>query len=835
MLKRFISALLVVLFVVSLFAVVDVPNSYAVEGPPLYKVVNTYKIPAVPVTLNYSGDTLYTYDGHYWIIGSDSSGKKLVAYELNLSERSIAKKVQLGNIYTLSLVVKDCPSQDGKYMYTITSQDTSNGQITVNAVGLNLLDGSVWGTPIITEKNENIIYNAFVPDKYGVIAVFTDYATSKTTIVQISESGNVIWQKTVSYQTVMAVTNGKIYTYPVDNKGEYIVYDLKNGDEETKPLYVENTAKFDITYPVMNDGMFNYSSVPLYVVTGTAQYDSKGHFLTYKWGLDTFNVGGGTMFSFTDNLPWYVNSNGVKYWGDTTVVSYGDKLIGITLPLNGGSSQFIYVIGYNKQGNPDTFWHQTIKSTNKYRIFITASFTNGMLLYGSGNTLYEADAYSGKIYYKVPLSQDFITSTVVNVEKDGTVWVMSNKLSDYQSYLYLTELKTDRSATLVVRSATSMGHYAVYQNGQFVVNAHFNMPINFKPGTYTLKFYPSSVSGLEAPSDMTVTLTDGEVKVIEADYKDIQKPVVEVDPIKDPTVTNGVAYYVINGKYSDNYSGVKDITVNGVEATLQPTVGNTGTFTATVKSNNAKEAAFTIIVTDNSGNVDKEVVFYDKMPPNLTIISPTDSETVNKSTIIVSGEATDKGSGVSNVTVNGNTVIVGKDGSFSTTVSLTEGDNTITITATDKAGNKATKTITVTYKPQTVITLQPDNPYMTVNGIQQEIDPGRGTKPVIIPKWGRTVVPIRAIVEALGGTIEWDGTERKVTINFNGTVIELWIDKPQARVNGEMKWIDPSNHDVKPIIINSRTMLPLRFVAENLGCTVNWDAATRTITITYTP
>jgi len=38
-------------------------------------------------------------------------------------------------------------------------------------------------------------------------------------------------------------------------------------------------------------------------------------------------------------------------------------------------------------------------------------------------------------------------------------------------------------------------------------------------------------------------------------------------------------------------------------------------------------------------------------------------------------------------------------------------------------------------KTETVITLQPDNPYMTVNGVQQEIDPGRGTKPVIIPKW----------------------------------------------------------------------------------------------------
>jgi len=132
-----------------------------------------------------------------------------------------------------------------------------------------------------------------------------------------------------------------------------------------------------------------------------------------------------------------------------------------------------------------------------------------------------------------------------------------------------------------------------------------------------------------------------------------------------------------------------------------------------------------------------------------------------------------------------------------------------------------------------VITLHPDDPYMTVNGVSQEIDPGRGTKPVIIPEWSRTVVPIRAIVEALGGTIEWDGTERKVTINFKGTVIELWIDNPQAKVNGTTVYIDPNNHSVKPIIINDRTMLPLRFVAESLGCDVGWDNDTRTITITY--
>ncbi|MCD6426582.1 MAG: hypothetical protein J7L03_00550 [Caldisericaceae bacterium] len=155
----------------------------------------------------------------------------------------------------------------------------------------------------------------------------------------------------------------------------------------------------------------------------------------------------------------------------------------------------------------------------------------------------------------------------------------------------------------------------------------------------------------------------------------------------------------------------------------------------------------------------------------------------------------------------------------------------------EKGNSDYSNEVSITTKSQATkrieIKLQPDNEMMLVNGAQQEIDPGRGTKPVIIPKWGRTVVPIRAIVEALGGTIEWDGVARKVTIKFNGNIIELWIDNPKARVNGQPKWIDENNHDVKPIIVNSRTMLPLRFVTENLGCNVDWDPKTRTITITY--
>ncbi len=65
------------------------------------------------------------------------------------------------------------------------------------------------------------------------------------------------------------------------------------------------------------------------------------------------------------------------------------------------------------------------------------------------------------------------------------------------------------------------------------------------------------------------------------------------------------------------------------------------------------------------------------------------------------------------------------------------------------------------------------------------------------------------------------------------TKIESWTGKSIAKVNGFNAPIDSDNHKVVPMIINGRTMLPVRFVAENLGCRVDWDSKTKTVTITY--
>ena len=135
--------------------------------------------------------------------------------------------------------------------------------------------------------------------------------------------------------------------------------------------------------------------------------------------------------------------------------------------------------------------------------------------------------------------------------------------------------------------------------------------------------------------------------------------------------------------------------------------------------------------------------------------------------------------------------------------------------------------IEVKFLKQIILELQIGNNIMYVNDIPKEID----VPPTIIE--GRTLLPIRWVAEPLGASIGWDANEKKVTVSLKDTIIELWIGKNVARVNGVDTPIDPNNPKVVPMIIQGRTMLPVRFVAENLGSLVNWDPITKKVTIIY--
>lgn len=86
-----------------------------------------------------------------------------------------------------------------------------------------------------------------------------------------------------------------------------------------------------------------------------------------------------------------------------------------------------------------------------------------------------------------------------------------------------------------------------------------------------------------------------------------------------------------------------------------------------------------------------------------------------------------------------------------------------------------------------------------------------------ITKEERVLVPLRAIFEALNATVDYDSATKTITGNQNGKIIILTVNDKIARVNGEKITLD-----VPATIIKGSTLVPVRFIGESLGATVNW-------------
>lgn len=123
----------------------------------------------------------------------------------------------------------------------------------------------------------------------------------------------------------------------------------------------------------------------------------------------------------------------------------------------------------------------------------------------------------------------------------------------------------------------------------------------------------------------------------------------------------------------------------------------------------------------------------------------------------------------------------------------------------------------------TKIVLQIDNPVITVNGAQISID----APPVI--RQSRTLVPVRTIIENMGGTASWDGSEKTATLALDGKTVKLRVGSKTAYFGGAK-----CSLDISPEITDGRTMLPIRFIAESFGFTVAWDESAKQISITNT-
>ena len=107
-----------------------------------------------------------------------------------------------------------------------------------------------------------------------------------------------------------------------------------------------------------------------------------------------------------------------------------------------------------------------------------------------------------------------------------------------------------------------------------------------------------------------------------------------------------------------------------------------------------------------------------------------------------------------------------------------------------------------------------------INAAEVEFD----VPPVIVD--GRTLVPLRAIFEALGASVEWDNDTRSVLSERAGSSVSLTVGSNLMKVNGVDKILD-----VPAQIIQDRTLVPLRAISEAFECSVEWDNSTRSVLI----
>ena len=91
----------------------------------------------------------------------------------------------------------------------------------------------------------------------------------------------------------------------------------------------------------------------------------------------------------------------------------------------------------------------------------------------------------------------------------------------------------------------------------------------------------------------------------------------------------------------------------------------------------------------------------------------------------------------------------------------------------------------------------------------------------------RTLIPLRGLFEKMGAMVEWNNNDQTVTVTKNDTTLSFQINHYDARINDDVKYMD-----VPARLIDNRTMIPLRFLSEELKYEVNWDVTTGIITIT---
>ena len=203
---------------------------------------------------------------------------------------------------------------------------------------------------------------------------------------------------------------------------------------------------------------------------------------------------------------------------------------------------------------------------------------------------------------------------------------------------------------------------------------------------------------------------------VTAMFRDGEPPVLKVSSLPDGAVTKN-ADLNISGTVTDN-SGLQSLLINGTAVTVAPD----STFSHLITMTDGKNTIWTV-ATDQAGNTasDSRTITLDRTAPGLSITAPADNSATANALLTVSGTV-DETASVSVRLNSGSSQLASMNGTtFTATVTLRSGLNTITVTATDGVGNTSSSIKrTVTYddqKPSVSITEPPSDVTTAQNSV----------------------------------------------------------------------------------------------------------------------
>jgi hypothetical protein len=272
----------------------------------------------------------------------------------------------------------------------------------------------------------------------------------------------------------------------------------------------------------------------------------------------------------------------------------------------------------------------------------------------------------------------------------------------------------------------------------------------------------------------------------------------------------------------------------------------------------AKDAAGNVSAV-KSATVVVTITTADTTPPTLTVSALANNSFTNKVTLNVSGSASDAG-GLLSVTINGQAVTVNADGSFSAALTLVVGANTITVVATDQAGNKTTNSRTVTYDPTApvlTISAPADNStsvqsFITVSGTVNENSTvavsinggtaqsatmtGTGFTASVNLVSGINTIDITATDQAgnttsAKRTVTYSAPESQLTLAVTNPAQDVTTRNPDMTIRGMVT--DAAGAVTVTVKVNSRTYTPHVGATGNFGQKISFSTA-RTYVITVT-